>query len=111
MPEHRVCVHVDERERVPVALANTANLLEDLDDVAVVLVLNSEAVTMLERGSGVAAEVGALDREGVEVLACENSLDAAGIQEDDLLEPVGTVASGVGELARRQADDWAYLRP
>ncbi|MFB6077052.1 MAG: DsrE family protein [Candidatus Nanohaloarchaea archaeon] len=107
----RVVFHVDESGKVGMTLANVANLLEDEPDAAVAVVVNSAAVMDLARGSEYAEEIGALAAEGVEVVACGNSLGKADIGSGELLDPVETVPSGVGMIARRQADGWHYIRP
>jgi intracellular sulfur oxidation DsrE/DsrF family protein len=34
-----------------------------------------------------------------------------GFTQEDFLDPVEVVSSGAGELVRRQAEGWAYVRP
>lgn len=48
---------------------------------------------------------------GVMVAACENTLEANGIDRDRLAAGVVTVLSGIGELVRKQQEGWAYVRP
>ncbi|QKQ98300.1 hypothetical protein GKQ38_02090 [Candidatus Nanohaloarchaea archaeon] len=49
--------------------------------------------------------------QGVEVKACSNSLESRNITEEDLIEGVSPVSSGVGELTRLQDNGYAYVRP
>lgn len=51
-----------------------------------------------------------LRETGVGFAACRNTLDGSDAGPDDLLSGVETVPSGVGALARRQADGWGYLK-
>lgn len=43
------------------------------------------------------------------VLACENSMESAGVLTTDLLTGVGTVPSAVTYLAEQQWAGWAYV--
>ena len=93
------------------ALANVENLLADdtvdLDDVE--LVVNGDAVYRLAAGSVATDRVDDLLDRGVRVCACRNSLDARAFVDDRLLPGVAVVPSGVGELAKRQSEGYAYI--
>lgn len=104
--------HAPHPDQYRVADAKVRNLLADdtvdIDDVAVVI----------DRGGTIDAAVGdlletteAIIEAGGMVKICSNALGGADVDEVDL--PAGTevVSSGVGELTRLQADDWAYIRP
>jgi intracellular sulfur oxidation DsrE/DsrF family protein len=94
------------------AVANAENLLADettpIESVA--LVANGDGVLLLTTDSTRKKGVAALAKQGVSLLACENSLRAKGLTEDDLLEGVGTVPAGVGELVKRQDEGYAYIK-
>ncbi|WP_135823443.1 DsrE family protein [Halorussus ruber] len=94
------------------AVANAKNLLADettpIESVA--LVANGDGVLLLTADSNRQKGVAALAEEGVSLLACENSLQAKGLTEDDLLAGVETVPAGVGELVKRQDEGYAYIK-
>lgn len=94
------------------ALANVENLLADdsVDLSGVELLVNGDAVYLLTSGSVAADRVGALIDRDVRVCACRNSLDARSFVADNLLSGVDLVPSGVGELTRRQAEGYAYIK-
>jgi hypothetical protein len=94
------------------ALANVRNLLDDGDaDVdRVELVANGDAVRLLVLGSPLADRVRTLSDDGVVVAACRNSLSNRVIPDEELLEGVDPVTSGVGELSNRQAAGDVYLK-
>ena len=52
-----------------------------------------------------------LAANGVRFVACRRSAQRLGLTPDDLLPQVRLVNSGAGELVRKQAEGWAYLRP
>ncbi|WP_338729108.1 DsrE family protein [Haladaptatus sp. DJG-WS-42] len=104
----------DGAENERKALNNVANLqgdeTVDVDDI--VLVANSKAVNALTtEGSDYPDRIKQLQNEQqVTFCACQNSMDAIGIAEQDLLEGVKIVPSGVGEFTRLQAMGYAYIK-
>lgn len=116
MTKLKVVFHLDEsgRGRANLVLHNIENLIDDLgqDNVEIELVSNSEGVTALLKVPNVhGAMVERLVSKGVRFTACANSLRQLGLGKDALLEHVEIVPAGVGELAKRQAEGWAYIRP
>ncbi|KTG10225.1 hypothetical protein AUR64_11615 [Haloprofundus marisrubri] len=96
------------------ALGNVSNLLADdtidLDDV-VLLVNGSGFRLVLAEQTEHAEKLTELLDEGVSIRACENTMERFSATEDDLVDGVGTVPSGVGELTKLQAGDgYAYIK-
>jgi intracellular sulfur oxidation DsrE/DsrF family protein len=81
-------VHVDEAsvDRQRLALGNVANLLDDIDAAGaqVDIVFNGPAMSALTLGSTLAADLSVLRAQGVGLLACHNSMAAAGHSSGDL---------------------------
>ncbi|MEF8819919.1 MAG: DsrE family protein [Haloferacaceae archaeon] len=112
----RTAVHLSSptvvgRER---ALRSVPNLVADgapADEVRVVAhaggvrALRADAAGETER-----RRVAALREAGVGLAACRNTLDGSDAGPADLLAGVEVVPSGVGALARRQAEGWGYLK-
>ncbi|USZ73967.1 DsrE family protein [Halorussus vallis] len=101
-----------ERGEQDHAVSNVENLLAD-DSTAVessALVANGDGVALLTTDSTDPERVEALAENGVSLLACRNSLDSRGVDESDLLDGIETVPTGVGELAKLQADGYAYVK-
>lgn len=94
-------------------LSNVANLIEDgtipLERVA--LVTNSGGLDLVVTDSEYRDRVQSLMDDGVDFKQCKNTLQDAGLDEDDLIEGIEIVSSGVGELTRLQSEGYAYLRP
>jgi intracellular sulfur oxidation DsrE/DsrF family protein len=116
MDKYRVVFHLDEpsKSRADQVFGNIENLLADLGEsnVEVELVANSGGVKALVKGPASRAEqVQRLAAKGVLFAACAHSLGRLEITRDALMEPVEVVSSGVGELVKKQAEGWAYIRP
>jgi len=97
------------------AMVNVLNLLADdtvsVDGDAVALVTNGGAIRMFLRPTTEHPETVARLREaGVALCACGNALRGQGFSEADLLPGIEVVRSGVGELARLQADGFGYVK-
>ena len=108
-----VVLHVPDPDRVARALGNAENLLADesIDVDVVALVANGDAVRALRAGGEFADDLTvALDR-GISVRACANSMAGRDLDADELLPGVEIVPSAMGELARLQAEGYAYVRP
>lgn len=114
MPD-RTVFHVPEGDEAYAerAFGNAANLLaDDTVDVEAALVANGDGVAHLLTDASPADRVRDLLEAGVDVCACGNTIrQRDGIAESDLLDGVSVVSSGMGELTRRQADGYAYVRP
>ena len=52
-----------------------------------------------------------LSEEGLRFAACGNALKGTGLTKDDIFDFVTVVPAGVVELAERQAEGYAYIRP
>ena len=109
-----VVVHLAEAsaERHRAILQNIRNLHAALGGaVPIELVAHGPGVDLLIGASGEVRSLSEVMDLGVRVRACNNTLNARGLVGGDLVSGVGVVDSGVAQLARRQLDGWAYLRP
>ena len=94
------------------AVANAENLLADdsaeVEDV--VFVANGDGVRLLTDDSTRREAVASLVEEGVSFRACENSLDQRDLPTEDLLDGVETAPAGVGEVVKREAEGYEYVK-
>lgn len=114
MDKYRVVFHLDEQVKATLVLNNIINLITDIgeENLDIEMVANGDAVKVLVRGTN---EFGAMLKELVEkrviICACANAIRNLGIHKDELLDFVSIVSSGVGEIVKKQAAGWAYIRP
>jgi len=114
MDNYQVVVHIDESDKGLLGLNNIENLLTDLgkDNVNVELVANYEGIKILLKSPDTYVEqIERLKKLGVKFAACSNTMRQRGITKEELVELVQIVPSGVGELVKKQAQGWAYIRP
>lgn len=94
------------------ALRNVRNTAADLGaDAQVAVVAHGPGIGLVTGDTGLDDQVGELVKDGVEVLACRNTLKRFDIPVERLLPGVETVTAGIGEIVRRQHEGWAYVRP
>jgi uncharacterized protein len=116
MAVFRAVFHVSDgsQARGEAALRNIGNLIADLgaSNVETELVANGEGVMLLlVQPNRNGERVAELATQGVRFCACAVALRQLGLTSTDLLAQVEVVRTGVGELVRRQAEGWAYIRP
>lgn len=116
MEKYPVIFHLDEcsGHRCLLVLNNIKNLIGDIgaEQVNIELLANGEGVMMLLKSPNQYAEkVLNLAAQGVQFKACAHALQHTGISQDDLLDFVEVVPSGIGELVKKQAAGWLYIRP
>ncbi|WP_261663116.1 DsrE family protein [Deinococcus sp. Marseille-Q6407] len=106
----KVVLHVSDPANLNHALANAENLWAARPGAAARLVLNGQAVTALQGHNKVTARLAAATRQGLEVQACHNALEAYEIDQASLPSGVTVVPAGVVALAEAQAAGFAYIR-
>ena len=114
----KVLFHIDDSTRWIMTLGNAANLLQygvsfgtplELEIVAngpAVCDLRVQAATAL----GIAAQLETL-APSVRICACNNALKANNIAIAELFPFIQVVPAGVAEIALRQGEGFAYIKP
>ena len=109
-----VIFHVDDSSRWELTLGNVNNMLAHGQAtglaVAIEILAHGPAVRDLAQGGPLAGAVQGLPA-AVRVCACRNALRKFSLPEDGLAPGVQVVPAGVVELALRQADGYAYIKP
>lgn len=80
-------------------------------NVAIEMVVYGDGIAMLRDDSLVPNKVEEAIKEGVKIVACENTMKAQNISRDTMLPNIGYVTAGIVELIKLQAAGWAYVRP
>lgn len=111
----KVIYHVDEMERWSLTLGNVKNMAayyrEHSVSFAIEVLANAAAVKAYCAGAAYYDDMKALADEGIVFTACNNALKANSIAQDQLYGFVTVVPAGVVELAGKQAEGYAYIRP
>lgn len=110
----KVIYHVDEREKWNLTLTNVSNMLtvykQEGVDYQIEVLANSIAVKDYAEDE-YKDKMKDLADEGVEFAACANALRSNQIDESSLHSFVHAVPAGVVELAKRQSEGFAYIKP
>jgi len=111
----KVVVHVNFAEPgvQGAGLKNVANILKVEPHAKVAVVCHGAGIGLLEKARSDHAEaIAGLMGQGVDFVACENTMRQKSIRKEDLLPGVGTVPSGALEVVRKQQrDGYAYFKP
>lgn len=108
----KVVFHIDEINKWDRVIANVNNLLKEIDPkhAEIVVVANSEAVKgylMPEKHQA----LNALIDQNVVLNICQNSMKGFEIDASELPNFVVIVSAAVLELARKQHEGFAYIKP
>lgn len=110
----KVIFHIDELSKWELVLGNAKRLTEFAEKISKIEVLaNSEAVKgyVNENTNPYLQLMTQLSKQGVSFTACNGAIVKFGIQLQQIIPFVKIVPSGVLELAERQADGYAYIKP
>lgn len=108
----KVVFHVDEVDRWSMVLTNAKYFKALEPNSSVIILANGSAVLFyIHPHTSLVELTHALQKDGIQFEACRNALKGYGIAEAILPQYVMPVDSGVVELAKRQADGYAYIRP
>ncbi len=102
-----------EPARWNLVLNNVRNLQTELpdDESDIEVVVYGPAIDMLKADSAVGKRVAEALKNGVKVVACENTMRGQKLVYADMLPDIGYVPAGVVEVMRKQQQGWAYIRP
>jgi len=109
---YHVIFHINDLGKGAVLVREIRNLQADLGEglVHIEVLANSDGVLEFQNGMAIESEVRSLAGKGVVFAICANSLSSRGLGPGQLMQPVRLVASGVGELVRRQEEGFHYLK-
>ena len=95
------------------ALNNARNVQQDLGaaNVEIEVVAYGPGIGMLKLDSETSGGVSQAMKEGVKVVACENTMRNQKIARGEMLGGIGYVNAGVVEIMQKQREGWSYIRP
>jgi uncharacterized protein len=92
-------------------LKNVSNTKEALKDVQIEVVAHSSGINfMTEKNKNLQKKMKDLAEKNVTFYACQNTLEGKNISKKELLPFVQITDSGVGEVIRKQAEGWSYVK-
>jgi hypothetical protein len=94
-------------------LVNAMNVITELGkhNVAMEIVVYGPAIDMLKLESEVAPRVDEVISNGVNVVACENTMHGEHLTPADMLPDLNFTRTGVVYLMEKQKKGYAYIRP
>ena len=112
----KVVLSLSERDpdRVNEVLSNIGNIQRfyGADNVRIALIVYGPGIhTVLQKESLVRPRITSLLAIGVDILACNATLDTLHLGAADLIKGVRIVPNGIPALVEFQAAGWYYVRP
>jgi intracellular sulfur oxidation DsrE/DsrF family protein len=111
---HRVLFAVTSGDAIDwqMTLGNARNLIAGLkpEPVEVEIVAYSSGIMMIKGDSSVAADIAALQAQGVKFVACQNAMRFHKLELKDLLPGVTPVPAGIVEVVTKQEQGWTYIK-
>jgi len=95
-------------------LNNIENILHDprlAKKLKVELIANSHGFDVYVKNNGFEDKLRHLQEQGVILAQCNNTLRELKVSRGDLYPFISIVPSGMGEIAIREAEGWAYIHP
>lgn len=116
MNHYKVIFHIDEMSKWNLLLSNVENFIKELNvqSKTIEVLSNSEAVKFFVRDTITKdnqLRIETLIKQGIVFSVCNNSLLSNKIDPKSLLNGIYIVPSGVVELAIKQYDSYAYIKP
>jgi len=114
--EYGAIFHLDSGgdHAIKKTLNNIENLLNDprvKGHIHIELLANSKGYDVYVKNNGFEKKLRHLQKEGVILAQCSNTLREKHIDRKDLYSFISMVPSGVGEITLRESEGWAYIHP
>jgi intracellular sulfur oxidation DsrE/DsrF family protein len=108
---YRALFHLTETGKTGAVLQAARNLRADMGEgVEIEVVAHGEGVKAFLLTGQYVDDIRCMNEEGVRFAVCANSIRVMSFSRDDFPRSVEVVPSGIGEIVRRQAEGYAYLR-
>lgn len=104
----------DDDKKISSTLKNIKGALEDprlVGKLIVELVVHGDGVATFKKNSPYEQQLLALQKKGVLLAQCENTIKERNIKKDELFDFISYVPSANGELIIRQAQGWSIIHP
>jgi intracellular sulfur oxidation DsrE/DsrF family protein len=113
--DNRVVIQVSDNDsgKWHLALNNAQNLQVALGkgNVDIEVVAYGPGIAMLKADSLVGNRIEDAGKDGVRVIACENTMKNQKLVKDDMLRGIAYAPAGVVQIMERQKQGWSYIRP
>ena len=107
-------LNTDDDDKIKGTLRNIQNAIDDprlSGKLVVELVVHGAGVAVFRKTKPYEELVQALQKKGVLLAMCENTMRERKISRDELFPFINYVPSGNGELIIRQQNGWAFMHP
>jgi intracellular sulfur oxidation DsrE/DsrF family protein len=111
---HRIILAITSGDKTDweISIHNTNNLLKGFapDPVEIEIVAFGPGIAVLKADSSVRADLDALQKKGVHLAACHNSMMGNHLTLADMIPGTIEVPSGAVEVVKKQEEGWSYIK-
>lgn len=111
----KIILHLNEIDKWNMAFGNAANILKAEPQTQLEILIHNDPLKKLtiaeSKTLGIYDELQALSKKGVIIAACNNTMNKLGFTATDMCPFVTIVPAGVIELAKKQEEGFAYIKP
>ena len=111
---HRIIFAITSGDKTDweISMHNTGNLLKGFapDPVEIEIVAFGPGINVLKADSSVRADLEALQKQGVILAACHNSMKGNNLTLADMVPGTIEVPSGAVEVVKKQEEGWSYIK-
>lgn len=75
------------------------------------VVVFGPGINMLKFDSAIGNRLEQAKKEGVQIVACRNTMKSQNLTEKDMHPSIGYVEGGAVEIVQKQQQGWGYVRP
>lgn len=110
-----IVLHLNELSRWEMAFGNIKNILAGNFDANIEIVIHGEPLKRLTVNEAekleILKELQDLSNQGVDIMACNNTMNKMGLTKDDMCPFVKIVPAGVIEIVKKQQEGYSYIKP
>lgn len=107
-----VHVNFEDSDRQLHGLHNIENILKDAPNTTMEVVCHGKGLALVTKKHSPNPElVATLIQQGVQFMACNNTMEKKAITKEDLIDGTSIVSSGAIEVIKKQSDGFSYFRP
>lgn len=111
----KIILHLNEIEKWNVAFGNATNILKAEPETELEILIHNDPLKRLtikeSKALGLYDMLLELSKKGVVIAACNNTMNKFGLAAGDMCPFVKIVPAGVIELAKKQQEGFAYIKP
>ena len=106
----RVLIQVTDEERLSMVVANAIVTSRAMPGVELTVIVCGPGIVALRRSASMCSEIDNALRQGIRIIACEDSMRGMQLSRKDMHPGLDYVLYALTEIITRQLYGWVYIR-